>query len=171
MESEVVRDASVKCKQCLHVFRPDLKTSGHWTCPGCGANNPNLRRHYRSVADLLILGLIVTMAVVLLGSTERLELTAGVLVSIAWSALLLFAIIKIYSTRSPWRNMVVKTLIWVVFGARFALYGLEVIAAQRPMPWIIGPLVVFVVVFSYLFWLAFATRRALAEPWSDQERT
>jgi hypothetical protein len=171
MESEVVRDASVKCKHCLHVFRPNLKTSGHWTCPRCGANNPNLRRHYRSVADLFILGLIVTMAAVLLGSTERLELTAGVLVSIAWSVLLLFAIIKIYSARSPWRSMVVKTLIWVVFGARFALYGLEVILVQRPMPWIMGPLVVFVVVFSYLFWLAFATRRALAVSRSDQERT
>ena len=48
------------CGHCDKRYTPDADSRGAWVCPACSKKNPNLRRHYRSVADLCILGLIAT---------------------------------------------------------------------------------------------------------------
>src|SRR2546427_11225554 len=94
---------TIKCKKCGVTFEPDLKTKGTWRCPSCQAKNPNLKRHYRSVADLCILGLIVTLIVVAVGYANA-GLNLGVLLSAAHAVLLLVTIVFVYKAKTPWAD-------------------------------------------------------------------
>jgi hypothetical protein len=141
---------SIKCKKCGRTFEPDVKTKGTWPCPGCQAKNPNLKRHYRSVADLCVLGLIITLVVVVVGVTNS-GLNLGVLMSAAHAVLLLVTIIFVYKSKNPWADSTAKTLIWIVFGTAL-LFNVVIpllLAGRLNIPAII----VYTVVFPYLFWL------------------
>lgn len=140
----------IKCKKCGITFEPDMKTKGTWPCPSCQTKNPNLKRHYRSVADLCILGLIITLLVVVFGVANT-GLNLGVLLSAAHAVLLLVTIVFVYKSKNPWADSTAKTLIWVVFGLAllFNVATPLMLAGRLNIPAII----VYAVVFPYLFWL------------------
>ena len=74
--------STMKCKNCRQVFHPDLHTKGAWLCPNCQVKNPNLRRHYRSIAGLCILGFIVTAIAAVIGFRQA-GMTVGAALSTA----------------------------------------------------------------------------------------
>jgi len=141
---------AIKCKKCRNLFQPDMKTKGPWRCPSCEAKNPNLKRHYRSVADLCILGLIVTVVFVVVGFRES-GLTLGAVLSAAHGVLLLVTIVFVYKSKTPWTDTGAKTLIWIVFSLVFAFNVLLplVVAGMLNLP----AMIVSAVVFPYLLWL------------------
>jgi hypothetical protein len=141
---------AIKCRKCGLTFEPDMKTKGTWPCPNCQTRNANLKRHYRSVADLCILGLIITLLLVVFG-VKNAGLSLGVLLSAAQAVLLLVTIVFVYKSRTPWADSTAKTLIWVVFGLAlvFNVAAPLLLAGRLNIPFII----VYAVVFPYLFWL------------------
>jgi hypothetical protein len=127
-----------------------MKTRGTWPCPSCHAKNPNLKRHYRSVADLCILGLVITVIVVGVGVSNA-GLNLGVILTIGHAILLLITIVFVYKSKAPWADGTVKTLIWTVFG--LALLFNVVIPFAFGGGLIIPVIIVYAFVFPYLFWL------------------
>lgn len=146
----------LKCKKCGESFQPDIKTRGDWVCPKCQCKNPNLKRHYRSVADLFILWLILS-AIFWFVHVNTVGLDLRAIFSLPFLALLLVAIIFIYKSKMPWTDGISKILIWAVFGAALLLKISQVIqmllAGQFNIPFVIGFGVVYVAIFIYLFWL------------------
>ena len=144
----------IKCKKCGTPFKPDMKAKEAWPCPSCQAKNPNLKRHYRSVADLCVLGLIATAAVVAV-RLSRAGLNLSVVLTAGQGVLLLVTIVFVYRSQSPWTDRTAKTLIWSVFSLAFLSNVLApfVLIGLRCLPVVIPFLVVYAVVFSYLFWL------------------
>jgi len=141
---------AIRCKRCGNTFEPNMRTNDAWQCPGCQAKNPNLRRHYRSVADLCILGLIVT-AIVMGVRVSRGEIGFGLVFGVAQCVLLLVTIVAVYRSSTPWADRRAKVLIWTVFGLALSFnVGVPLcIAGRLNIPF----LIVYVVVFSFLFWL------------------
>ena len=141
---------AIRCKKCGMTFEPDVKTKGTWPCPSCQTKNPNLKRHYRSVADLCILGLIITLLVVVF-VVRSAGLNLGVLLSAAQAVLLLVTIVFVYKSKTPWADSTAKTLIWVVFGLALLLNVVTpfMLAGRLNIPAII----VYAAVFPYLLWL------------------
>jgi hypothetical protein len=141
---------AIKCVKCGMIFEPDVKTKGTWPCPSCQTKNPNLKRHYRSVADLCILGLLISLLVLVFG-VKNAGLNLGALLSAAHAVLLLVTIVFVYKSKTPWADRTAKTLIWVVFGLAllFNVATPLMLAGRLNIPAII----VYVVVFPYLFWL------------------
>jgi hypothetical protein len=141
---------TIKCKKCGMIFEPDVKTRGPWLCPSCKTKNPNLKRHYRSVADLCILGFIFTLIMIAVGFANG-GLNLGVLLSALHAVLLLVAIVFVYKSKAPWADSTAKTLVWVVFGVAL-LFNL-VIPLLRAGRLNIPAVIVYALVFPYLFWL------------------
>ena len=141
---------TIKCKKCGHTFQPRVHVIGPWRCPSCEAKNPNLKRHYRSVADVCILGLIATAVIVTLGFRDG-GLTLGVVLSAAHGVLLLVTAVLVYKSKTPWTDTVAKTLIWIVFSLAvvFNVVLLLVVAGKLNLP----AAIIYAVVFPYLFWL------------------
>jgi len=140
----------IKCRKCGHAFQPDMKTNKAWPCPSCQEKNPNLKRHYRSVADLCILGLIVT-AVLVAVKIQKVGLFLDMILSVVHAVLLLVTIIVVYKSKTPWADAAAKALIWTVFGLGILFnvgfpFGFPGI---RNIPLI----VVYAIVFPYIFWL------------------
>ena len=152
---------TIACKKCRQVFAPDVKTRKAWRCGACNAKNPNLRRHYRSVADLMILGLLLTVIVVAVVATTK-GVTFGVALMCLHSIVLLTSIVVIYRAATPWMDRTANVLMWMVFIIAFtANIVLPYLAYRR----IGGPIIVYALLFSYLFWLKRAA--AIAVPPSN----
>lgn len=141
---------TIKCKKCGAIFQPDVKTRGAWICGSCRRKNPNLKRHYRSVGDLCVLGFVVTVIFLLVGLTKR-GLDLAVFLSVADAVLLLVTIVVIYRSATPWADTTVKVLIWVVFGLAFG-FNVAVPLLLSGVLNIIA-LAIYAMIFSYLFWL------------------
>ena len=141
---------TIKCKKCGNVFQPRVNTKGPWRCPSCEAKNPNLKRHYSSVADVCILGLIATAVIGTLGFRDG-GPAFDVVLSAAHGVLLLVTAVLVYKSKTPWTDTVAKTLIWIVFSLAvvFNVVLLLVVAGKLNLPAII----VYAAVFPYLFWL------------------
>lgn len=154
--------ASIQCRKCGTVITPDPKTRGDWCCPGCKARNPNLTRHYRSVADLCILGFIATIV-----SAVVSVVVSGVTLAL-WrqtmhAALLLMTITAVYRSKTPWTDVTVRILVWVTFGVACAVNLATLLLSSRPTG--IGFLIVYAIIFPYLFWLEAQARKcAVATP-------
>jgi hypothetical protein len=154
------KDVSIRCAKCAQTFEPDLKSKRVWRCPQCDGKNPNLKRHYRSVADLCILGLIAVIIFALFEYYEK-GLTANVVVLTADAILLLVTNLVIYKSRAPWANSTAKMLIWAVFGLAFL--------GNLAMPLLltgtvhIGFLIVYAIVLPYLFWLDSRARKCMVQ--------
>ena len=95
--------------KCGMTFEPDVKTKGTWPCPSCQTKHPNLKRHYRSVADLCILGVMITLLVIVFAVTNA-GLFLGVLRSAGRAVLLLATIVFVYKSKTPWADSTAKTL-------------------------------------------------------------
>jgi hypothetical protein len=141
---------AIRCRKCGTTFEPDVKTNGTWPCPSCQTKNPNLKRHYRSVADVCILGLIFTLLVVVFDVTNA-GLNLGVLLSAAHAVLLLVTIVLVYKSKTPWADSTAKTLIWVALGLPllFKVATPLMLGGRLNISRIIVP----AVVFLYVFWL------------------
>lgn len=142
--------ALIRCTKCREIFQPDLTTSGKWICPNCQAKNPNLKRHYRSVADLFILGFVLTSGVIAFGFSQY-GPTTGLLIAAAHCLLLLVTIVLVYRSREPWNDTPAQTLIWIVFGLAILFNVVGPLLSRRlPNP---GLLVVYGIIIPYLLWL------------------
>lgn len=109
-----------------------------------------MKRHYRSVAYLCILGLIFTAIGAAVVATKA-GLNLAVLVMGTDAVLLLVTIIFVYKSKAPWADPAAKTLIWIVFGiALFLNLALPLVMSRRLN---FPALVIYVLIFPYLFWL------------------
>ncbi|MBN2022828.1 MAG: hypothetical protein JW809_08525 [Pirellulales bacterium] len=141
---------AIRCRACRKTFTPEAGESGVWVCGHCRGKNPNLARHFRSVADLCVFGLLAALFFL----ARRLE--AGTrdwrtLAQAIHAALFVVTIVLTYRAATPWRSVTIKTLIWVVFVAALALN------VGVPM-WLSGKmylpvLAVYGAIFWYLAWL------------------
>ncbi len=140
---------SIKCRKCRQTFQPDVRTRGLWFCPNCRAKNPNLKRHYRAIADLFIIGLVGTAVFIFL---RRNQLGLGLGIVFATNVLLLVvASVAIYMSKAPWADPIAKLLIWIVFGLAFVSNViLPLLLAGRLN---IVFVVLYALIFPYLFWL------------------
>jgi len=113
-----MKKIQVKCKKCGDIFIPDLNTRGYyWNCQKCNAKIPNLRRHYRFIADVCIIGLISSILGVGLSWYQQSEqLVCIITLGILKIMLLLITIISIYSAKMPWQSSKINALIWTIFG-------------------------------------------------------
>lgn len=152
----------INCKKCGESFAPDFKTRGDWICPKCQCKNPNLKRHYRSVADLYILWFIFSV-VVLLVYISSVGFDFGVIVRIPFVILLLITIITIYKSKSPWTDKVAKILIWSSFGVSVIFKAIQTVqlllAGKFTIPFLLGFGIVHVAIFIYLLWLHCQTKK------------
>lgn len=149
---------SIKCKKCGNAFQPNMKTTETWPRPSCKAKNPNLKRHYRSVADLFILGLIVTAIVIAVGFSEA-GLNLGMILSTGHAILLLVTIVFVYKSKTPWADSAAKALIWTVFGCALLFNVMIPLALAGRLN--IPAIIVYALVFPYLFWLNSQARKCL----------
>ena len=150
---------TIKCKQCRNTFEPDMKTKGAWPCPSCQAKNPNLKRHYRSVADVCVLGLIITVIAVAIDFSNT-GLNLGIMLSALDGVLLLVTIVFVYKSKTPWSDSVAKTLIWTVFS--LALLFTVVVPLILTGILNIPAIIVYALVFPYLFWLDSKANKCMA---------
>lgn len=147
---------SIQCKKCQSVFSPDLKSKGVWKCPDCGTKNPNLKRHYKSLADLCILGFLLTCLIMVAGYGAGGMNLVFILFG-AHATFLLITIIVVYKSKEVWTDTIAKSLLWTVFSLALLL---NVIAPYLLSGAINGPhIVIYSVVFSYLFWLKSQTKK------------
>lgn len=157
---------SINCKKCGENFQPDIKTRGDWVCPKCQCKNPNLKRHYRSVADLYILWLVLSVIFWFVHfKTVGLDLRA--IFSLPFLALLLVTIIFIYKSKMPWTDSTAKILIWTVFGVSLLFKLTQVaqmlLAGQFNIPFMISFGLIYVAIFLYLFWLHIQASKYIAK--------
>jgi hypothetical protein len=146
---------AIFCNKCRQSFEPDLHTRGKWISPHCKAKNANLRRHYRSIADLFILGLFFIGIAFSFGRPRPIGL-ALILVA-ADCTLLLVTIFAIFRSKTPWASVPIRSLIWIVFLLAFSVnVGVPLIGGRLP----IAALVVYALLFPYLFWLQWRSQRA-----------
>lgn len=149
----------IKCKKCGNTFPPDVKTKGPWVCPSCLAKNPNLKRLYRSVADLCILGLIFTVILAAVRLNEH-GVDLGLILSSAHAVLLLLTIIFVYKSKAPWKDAPARTLIWVVFGLALLFNVLVPLLFAGLL--FIPAIIVYAIIFPYLLWLNFQANKCTA---------
>lgn len=146
----------INCKKCGESFAPDFKTRGDWICPKCQCKNSNLKRHYRSVADLYILWFIFSV-VVLLVYVNSVGFDFGAIVRIPFVILLLVTIMMIYKSESPWTNKTAKILIWSSFGVSVMFKAIQTVqlllADKFTILFLLGFGIVHVTIFIYLLWL------------------
>jgi hypothetical protein len=136
-----------------------MKIKGVWLCPACQEKNPNLKRHYRSVADLCILGFIISAIIIAVGFATT-GFHFGMILSIGHTILLLVTIVFVYKSKTPWTDAVVKTLLWIVFG--IALLFNVVIPLALAGKLNVPALIIYALVFSYLFWLSSQANKCTA---------
>jgi hypothetical protein len=150
----------VFCRKCRHGFEPDLQTRGPWICPHCQAKNANLTRHYRGIADLCVLGLVLLGISVALGGLP-LELNVGSALIALNVLLLLVTNVAIFKSKTAWTSAITRFLVWAVFVVAFLFsVGLPLTTGRLFIP----AIVVYAFVFPYLFWLGRQTNRAIAGP-------
>lgn len=149
--------SSIGCKNCRNTFQPDLQTKAAWLCPNCQVKNPNLRRHYRSVAGLCILGFLAT-AIAAVVHFRQAGMTVGIALSTAHAVLLLLATVFVYKSQAPWTDAPVRALLWTVFGLAVVLSIVIpfVLAGILNM----APIIAYALAFPYLFWVDGHARRS-----------
>ncbi len=153
---------TIACKNCHQSFTPDMKTRHEWVCPHCQAKNPNLKRHYRSVADLYILWLIFSfIAVTIRFHSDGLNFI--VLFSLVFMVLLATAIVIVYKSKTPWADSRVQIIIWLAFGVSLlfrllAILGM-LISHQLNTAYLIGFSIPYTAIFLYLLWLQFQSNK------------
>lgn len=150
---------TIKCKKCSKTFQPDMKTRGAWLCSACQAKNPNLKRHYRSVADICILGFIFT-AIVVAVEISRAGLNLGVLLAAGHAVVLLVTIVFVYKSKTPWTDGIAKALIWTVSGLVLLFNVIVPLVFTRALS--IPAIVFCALLFPYLFWLNSQTGKCTA---------
>ena len=164
-----LKNPSIRCKNCLAAFSPALKASAKegWQCPHCQTKNPQLKRLYRSFADLCIMGLIVTCLIVLYGISND-GVTLGSVISIGHGVLLLVTTIVVYSSVAPWQDRVAKTLIWATLTLA-CLFNVVILCVSNGLL-VIPAVVLYSLVFGYLVWLTIMTKKCTLETTPPAER-
>ncbi len=147
---------SINCKKCNQNFQPDSKTRGDWICPNCQTKNPNLQRHFRSVADLYILWLVFSGIFTFI-HFQSAGLDGNTIFSFLFLIPLIVTIVFIYKSKIPWSDKTVKILIWLTFGISLGFKLLQIagmlLAGRINVSFTIGFVVIYLAIFIYLFWL------------------
>ena len=155
----IADEIQVKCKRCQNIYSPNLKSNiayKAWICPNCQCKNPNLKIHYRSVADVCILGLIADTLLLYAGIVQGRTGLFWIL-RLAHSTLLLVTFIRIYKSRAPWMDNPVKIMIVVVFGigsvynVGFFMLFLGLLAVPAAL--------LYAILWSFLLWLWIQTKQ------------
>jgi len=178
IDKKMKKAGSIRCKKCSNVFQPDMKTRGVWSCPECHGKNPNLKRHYRSVADLFIIGLIVAV-IYTISQFNKAGFTSGTVLWGIQSILLLVTIIMIYRYSAPWTVKTIRLFIWIVYccAMLFNFIPLFTPALSRILKsmstegpdimffhaGLVTAFIVYSIIFLYLLFLEIQTRKCTAE--------
>lgn len=157
-EAGVTGEIQVKCRLCRSMYTPDLKTNKAWMCPNCQGKNPNLKRHYRSVADVCILGLISTV-LLLYAELARGRIGLGSILGLVHAVFLLATIICTYRSVAPWIEESVKILIVVVFGVA-SLTNIGFLLVLTPWVFSVPVAGVYAIIWAFLLWLWIQTKLA-----------
>jgi len=156
----VADEIQVKCKRCQNIYSPNLKSNiayKAWICPNCQCKNPNLKIHYRSVADLCIFGLIAQVLLLYVGLVR--DRTGLVWIfGLAYAALLLVTIIRIYKSRAPWMDKPIKIMI-VVVASVATVYNIGFFIVVTPLMLAVTVSGVYAILWTFLFWLWLQTRQ------------
>ena len=159
MNTDLVR---LNCKDCHEDFQPDLKTTCDWFCPHCKAKNPNLIRHYRSVADLYVLSLFF-LVMILVWHVLSVGWDLDFFLSLPMIILLGIAIVVIYKSKTPWIDKKVRHFIWLVFGVSFVFKLFQTVllllAGALYFSFVASFLVIYSFIFFYLLWLELRSRK------------
>lgn len=153
----VTDEIQVKCKRCQNIYSPNLKSNKAWICPNCKGKNPNLKRHYRSVADVCIFGLIAGILLLYAGLVRGWT-GLGWILLLADAALLLVTIICIYRSVAPWMDESVKIMIVVVFGVA-TVSNIGFLLIITPLMFAVSVAQVYTIVWAYLIWLWIQTKQ------------
>ena len=160
--------STIRCKNCRHVFRPDMQASATWLCPNCQTKTPNLKRHYRAVAGLCCVGFVVTLVVLLQGFNQRVSVPILVGNTVV-ATLFLITTMLVYKAQSPWVNAGIRALIFLVYGLAVLLTVIVPLALEGILN--MSPIILCALVFPYLFWVDGHARFSVpAEPGMHNER-
>jgi hypothetical protein len=157
----VANEIRVRCRSCQKTYAPGLRSNKSWICPNCQSVNPNLKRHYRSVADVCILGFIAGVLLLYAGLVQGRTGLVWILLLVD-AQLLLVTTILTYMSRAPWADKSVKVMIVVVFGIA-AVVNIGFFGA---ISWMIGLLAagLYAIIWAFLLWLWIQTKRCTALP-------
>ena len=161
--AEGTQDIVIRCTKCGETFAPDLKIKKDpWFCTHCKAKNPNLRRLYRGIADVFVLGLVLTLVFLGVNVNAPGPRALPTVLSLFWIVFLIFSIVRVYRAEAPWLDPVARTLLWLVFVLAFGLNVALPLAlrGREALPGVVARLVVYCVVVAYVLWLLKVTRRA-----------
>lgn len=150
----------IRCKHCLVEFQPDMKTRLAWKCPACGKKNPNLKRHYRSLADLCILGVLFGGVALAALFNQPDQMLAKTFLG-AHIGLLLTAVIFVYKSKAAWVDSTAKYLVWFVYALAFTLNVVLPLVFGNPATVVLVP--IYAIIFTYLVWLERQAWRCSAE--------
>ncbi|MFP4028802.1 MAG: hypothetical protein ACLFWL_13515 [Candidatus Brocadiia bacterium] len=164
-------DIQIKCKECKEEFNPDLNNKKGWTCPNCGAQNPDLRKHYKIVGVITAI-LFAGMVALIIFSISRVGKVAWghviplimALLSLVVAAILLFSDV-------PWQNPNAIGLMWLLYATYLAMVILllivsvigEVTHPGRTISILSVLGIFFLVMFGYIYWVHKQTRRCRIE--------
>jgi hypothetical protein len=151
----------IRCRKCGRTYAPDTRSSRHWICPHCQAKNPNLKRHYRSIAQLFMLNLLFAVLALFLRRNRASAIVFEVILG-AVALYLLVAILSIYRAKRPWASPFVKVMVWSIFA--LGLCGNLVALARRFAsgridPGTIGGTIVLGAIIAYIVWLEAQARK------------
>jgi len=150
-EQPVDENPAIRCRHCGCVFRPAPAASGVWVCGRCRGKSPNLRRHYRSVADLCVIGLVATLWY-LAARLRGPGLDLAAILASAHAVLLALTAGVLYKARAPWASHVVRVLVAAAFVLALGIHEILPLLTTGKLNYL--ALVVYIVVFAYLFWLS-----------------
>jgi hypothetical protein len=133
-----VEEAIITC-YCGEKFKP-VDTSGNlikkekWVCQGCEYKHPNLLRHARAFANLLIIVAIVYIVQIVMINADKSMHDESIfkLMSYLELALLVFTIVCIYLTKWPWKNKLTRIMVWLVLLDRLIVVILLYLSKVRP---------------------------------------
>jgi hypothetical protein len=151
----------VRCRKCGRTYAPDLRSSGRWICPHCRAKNPNLKRHYRSIAQLFMLNLLFAVLALFLRRNRASPIVFEVVVG-AVALFFFVAILAIYRARAPWASHLVKAMVRSIFALALLANLVAVVrgfASGRIDPGTIGGTIVLVAIIAYIVWLERQARK------------
>jgi len=136
--ADPVEEAIITC-YCGEKFKP-VDTSGilikkeKWVCQGCEYKHPNLLRHARGFANLLIIVAIVYIVQIVMINADKGMADESIfkLMSYLELALLVFTVVCIYLTKWPWKNKLTRIMVWLVLLDRLIVVILLYLSKARP---------------------------------------
>lgn len=109
----------IVCLYCNRRIEPDLKSNKPWICVKCNKKLPNLKRHWRSIADVYAIQLSISLLLLLFSlfggegfksTFEFISFWVSILISVIIPIII---VIRTYSSARPWEERSIRFWITV----------------------------------------------------------